>query len=213
MLPKRMYASLLVVLSSFLMTTALVLASTDNKVKISVFYEALCPDSIDFIRNQLWPTYESLKNILDVDLVPYGKATHSKDSAGNWHFECQHGPHECKGNKVQGCAIKLYPKDSAIQFVKCVMSRRRPHESGEACASQLHLDVDSLNTCSSGTSGDDFLASLGDRTHALKPKMTFVPWINLNDKHDADQQWESLRNLKKVVCSAYNSTDRPSACP
>jgi hypothetical protein len=192
------------------MTTVPVLG---NKIKISVYYEALCPDSIDFIRNQLSPTYESLKDNLDVDLIPYGKATQTKTPSGSWDFECQHGPNECMGNKVQACAIKLFSNDSAVKFVKCVMSRRRPHESGEACGRQLNLDVDALNTCSTGSQGDEYLASLGDRTHSLKPKMTFVPWININDKHDADQQWESLRDLKKVVCSAYNSTDRPSSCP
>jgi len=181
-------------------------------VKVSVYYEALCPDSINFIRNQLWPSYQSIKEIMDVDLVAYGKATHRRQD-GKVLFECQHGPDECKGNKMQACALKLYPKESAIAFVKCVMTRRRPHEAGETCARQLKLEFSPLDSCTSGTEGDEYLALLGDRTHNLSPKLNFVPWINLDDKHDDDKQWESLRDLTRVVCDAYNSTSKPSGCP
>lgn len=40
-----------------------------------VFYEALCPDSKHFIMKQLVPAYEKAAPIMDIVLVPYGKAT------------------------------------------------------------------------------------------------------------------------------------------
>lgn len=46
-----------------------------EKVKVTVYYEALCPDSKFFITLQLLPVVEKLTDSLIVDLVPYGKAT------------------------------------------------------------------------------------------------------------------------------------------
>lgn len=45
-----------------------------EKVKISVYYEALCSDSRFFILKQLVPVYEVIPNHVELDLVPYGKA-------------------------------------------------------------------------------------------------------------------------------------------
>ena len=42
-----------------------------QKVSIQVYYECLCPDSIVFITNQLYPTYKSdIGKYLDIELVP-----------------------------------------------------------------------------------------------------------------------------------------------
>ena len=42
-----------------------------QKVSIKVYYECLCPDSIVFITNQLYPTYKSnIGKYLDIELVP-----------------------------------------------------------------------------------------------------------------------------------------------
>lgn len=43
-------------------------------VQVSVYYESLCPDSMYFISDQLWPTFQKIAQIFTVDLVPFGKA-------------------------------------------------------------------------------------------------------------------------------------------
>ena len=44
-------------------------------VKVSVYYESLCPDSQMFVFDQLAPTFEIFgSDELDVDLKPFGKA-------------------------------------------------------------------------------------------------------------------------------------------
>lgn len=42
--------------------------------KISIYYEALCSDSRYFIMKQLNPTYDSLRDYMTLDFIPYGKA-------------------------------------------------------------------------------------------------------------------------------------------
>lgn len=48
---------------------------TRQRVHVAVYYEALCPDSRSFILKQLGPTYRRLTANVEVELVPYGKAT------------------------------------------------------------------------------------------------------------------------------------------
>jgi len=52
-------------------------------VTLSVYYEALCPDSMWFVKYQLYPTWLLLTGqYLAIDFVPYGKATVSELSLG-----------------------------------------------------------------------------------------------------------------------------------
>ena len=57
-----------------------------EKLKISLFYEALCPDCIQFDSKQLYPLYEQIPEYIDLELVPYGNARVRR------HFSC---PFKC----------------------------------------------------------------------------------------------------------------------
>lgn len=43
-----------------------------DPLKITLFYEAYCPDCQDFIIEQLYPAYLKLADYIDLDLVPFG---------------------------------------------------------------------------------------------------------------------------------------------
>ena len=47
----------------------------DNRVKISVYYESLCPDSVDFITGQLSTAFSEVNQKMEIELIPFGKAT------------------------------------------------------------------------------------------------------------------------------------------
>lgn len=46
-----------------------------SPVLVMVFYEALCPDSKNFIIKQLHSAYVRAPSLIDIQFVPYGKAT------------------------------------------------------------------------------------------------------------------------------------------
>ncbi|KAH7986568.1 hypothetical protein HPB49_025904 [Dermacentor silvarum] len=73
----------------------------DPKVSVEVFYETYCPDSRNFVLEQLNSTYAELPNIVQLQLVPYGKASR-RELPNKWYsFDCQHGDKECYGNLLQ----------------------------------------------------------------------------------------------------------------
>lgn len=41
---------------------------------VGVYYEALCPDSRNFIIQHLLPSFDKAPNSFDIKFVPYGKA-------------------------------------------------------------------------------------------------------------------------------------------
>ena len=51
-----------------------------KKVNVTVFYEVLCPDSRHFILRQLFPTWEKVSDIMELDYRPFGKADVSIDT-------------------------------------------------------------------------------------------------------------------------------------
>ena len=46
-----------------------------KKVNVTVFYEVLCPDSRHFILRQLFPTWQKVSELMEIDYRPFGKAT------------------------------------------------------------------------------------------------------------------------------------------
>ena len=79
-------------------------------VVIDVYYETLCPYSIEFIRNQLQPTFNLLNpsGIIRVRLYPYGHVEETFGDDGQISFNCQHGVLECRLNVVETCVEYLY---------------------------------------------------------------------------------------------------------
>ncbi|QQP38188.1 Gamma-interferon-inducible lysosomal thiol reductase, partial [Caligus rogercresseyi] len=175
-----------------------------SKVEISAYYEVLCPDSIRFIRTQLLPTYSHLSKIMNINLIPYGKATTARDPAtGNYTFTCQHGEEECAGNIIHACSVKYArTQRSLIGFVACMMKNdRKPYVKGIICARENKLNWHSVQKCSQNIEGKQLLAEAGEKTNALTPALTFVPTVELNGSRD--NQNDLLTNLKEQVCKAY----------
>ncbi|CAD6997876.1 unnamed protein product [Ceratitis capitata] len=100
-------------------------------VLVTVYYEALCGDSKHFIIKQLLPAFKQASPIMDVQLVPYGKAKTSTTLTGSYRFECQHGQTECEANMYHACAIEAIQRaEDRINMVACMIhDNRRPREA------------------------------------------------------------------------------------
>lgn len=57
-----------------------VIPTTNGKLHVGIYYESLCPDSIRFITDQLFPGYSVVKHLIDVLFVPFGKSSVSQSS-------------------------------------------------------------------------------------------------------------------------------------
>jgi len=183
-----------------------------SPVKIGVYYETLCPDSIRFVREQLWNTFQKLSQVIDVELIPYGKASSKSQGNDRWTFRCQHGPNECRGNMMQACAIKYNPSQQKIvPFVHCVMTAGNPPNSGKQCAEKTGLDWNQISQCAEGAEGESLLHDMGVKTDTQKPRIHFIPWITINGDNSDTVQDQALSNLQSLVCRSYKGPT-PSSC-
>ncbi|KAL3272566.1 hypothetical protein HHI36_014036 [Cryptolaemus montrouzieri] len=178
--------------------------SDNTTVRVSIYYECLCPDSINFINNQLYPNYQNLKDKITVDFVPYGKASQTKSSEGSWTFRCQHGPDECRGNKYQACALdQKRGQDNDVKLVNCIMALADPSDPDEIkdCAVNNGYNWSTITTCYESNRASELLALYGQRTLNVSPKIRFIPTIIFDGQFDQDLQNESLYNFLGATCS------------
>ncbi|XP_013773428.1 GILT-like protein 1 [Limulus polyphemus] len=206
---------LLTLLSRFLMATLVaqyVGAKTYEPVMVSVYYEALCPDSIDFVLEQLWPTYKKIPKIIQLDLVPHGKARTRMLNDGTWFFSCQHGENECYGNLVQTCAIQLLNNtDQSLSFIHCAMSSPHPNSAGPKCADKLKLAYEPISKCVNSEQGNKWQHKMAEKTDKQKLLHDFVPRIVINGEYSRKNQNKALYDFTGLVCKTYRGP-KPEEC-
>lgn len=188
--------------------------ASELPVVVTVFYEALCPDSRNFIVRQLAPAYEKLPHLIDIEYVPYGKATTNTNKDGSLGFECQHGPIECEANIVHACVAEIV-RDSAtkLNVIACMIRDNMiPKDAFARCAKDYSLeDVQKVKDCYSNPHGAELLKVHGERTHALRPKVSFIPTITLDG--DQRRQANVLKDLRSEVCAVLSGKGPPpDAC-
>lgn len=108
--------------------------------------------------------------------MQYTKGPHA------YTFQCQHGPQECLGNTVHACAAQhVSSAPVLLEYVKCMISNNYdPLAVGKRCAEENGVDWEPVRACAEGREGQDLLAAAGDKTDALKPKVSFIPTITID---------------------------------
>jgi len=185
----------------------------DDRVHLALYYESLCPDCKVFITNQLWPTYNKISSIIDLDLVPYGNAQERQDG-DTWVFTCQHGPQECLGNLIETCAIEVCGGvNVSFPFIACMeMSHESINKSATQCAKQHGVDLSTVLDCVVSPVGNRLEHEMGVKTDKLDPPHSSVPWVTLNGEHTDDIEERAESDLLGLVCDTYKGPDVPKAC-
>lgn len=195
--------------------------------RIKLYYESLCPYSIAFITEQLWPTYIRMGYLMDVELYPFGNAfqvqevpkeEHNRESRFAFRtprvdYTCQHGPEECFGNTVQACAAHLFNDTLlTLAFVACMSSASEPDKAGKSCAGGVARDWSQIQRCATGKRGQKLNEKMSQETWNLDPPHNYVPWIVVNDVHTDDQQSLAQTDLLRLVCDSVSSGSKPPPC-
>jgi len=180
-----------------------------KKVNVTVFYEVLCPDSRYFVLKQLYPTWEKVPEIMDINYRPFGKA-HVKKNGDGYSFRCQHGPTECEGNIVHNCAVKYVQENLLMPYINCMMKDNyEPMRIGKTCAEMLDINWLVIEKCTKGKEGQQLMAKVGYESLGVEHRLSFIPTIALNG--DYDNQRGLLKNLLSGVCNKFNGP-RPEKC-
>ncbi|CAK1543048.1 unnamed protein product [Leptosia nina] len=174
-----------------------------KKLLLTVYYESQCPDSEDFILNQLRPAVQQLHNYVKLQFVPFGKARSL--NYGNDGFECQHGSSECLGNMVQDCALsrmKQYSDVMRVAYVACEMQTRSGATGELQCVEKAKLPVKDVEDCV--LLGEGTTLQLESEYYTKQVAPSFIPTVTINGQFDQQIQDNAQVDLLGTLCSILN---------
>ncbi|XP_022666846.1 GILT-like protein 1 [Varroa jacobsoni] len=210
MLSVRSDATLLVAFCLLMLTDGI--SAVTN---VTIYYETHCPDSQKLFVNQVIPALDLFKSSVLFKLVPYGFADY-RDNNGELSFRCQHGPKECEGNMLHGCAAKHYANlpENVVRFAACTMRHGvRVLDFVDKCATLQKFSAAMLRECAA-IEGPHLLRQMGDETTAAaarlfpgRSRFKFIPSTFIDEKAYVQ---ESVNDLQGTICRV--AVDRPAQC-
>ncbi|CAG4930493.1 unnamed protein product [Colias eurytheme] len=175
----------------------------DGKIKMQIGTTARCPDAMRFM-TQLVPVYEKYKQFLDIEFVPWGRAT--RDESGQ--LSCQFGVSGCWANRFHRCVLHLLKdnQDAAIKFMQCEFTDALPGFSGSYyCATHVGLRLIEVDNCMATTG--DALEGPAEAAAADPIRIiNFVPYIVFNGDIDRHTSTQARNRLESVICFALADT-------
>lgn len=181
--------------------TAVDLESVDGKIKITVGTTAGCSATVAFINNHLVETYETYREFLELEFVPWGRTTYNDDGT----MECQFGSSDCFANRVHRCALDLLSgnQDAQMFYMTCEFTSPFPaYRNGSyLCAQSVSINLVDLDYCVSTTG---HVLDLASQEAAREPMeiIDLIPTVHFNDVVDLPLRIQAVRRLKSMVCFA-----------
>mmetsp|Transcript_7166 Transcript_7166/g.20128 ORF Transcript_7166/g.20128 Transcript_7166/m.20128 type:complete len:275 (-) Transcript_7166:83-907(-) len=197
----------------------------DSTVNVSIYYESLCPQSLNLLNTTLRQVFSDsdLSSRISLRLVPFGNAQtidsdHISDGYKWWHpnasfpvIICQHHETECLGNMIHACAADVLKDPQAyVPFIVC-MASYGPSTGVEltsyACGKKLGIDMESIKGCTYSERGSKLHADNGLMT-SLTLNKSYVPWVVVNGKHRKEAEGPGLVDF---LCGEL-AAPKPAAC-
>ncbi|XP_039439649.1 GILT-like protein 3 [Culex pipiens pallens] len=152
--------------------------TVDDKLQVTIYYEALCYDSISFITNQLAPTWARYRERMDLKLVPFGKAYIDDSNPSDPVYYCQHGHRECTLNILHGCVLDKLPLEKAFPVISCLMKGFRT--SFDECIKPSEAAKSDIEECAAGPRGATLFKQFSNETATVGNPLGFVPTIEVD---------------------------------
>ncbi|CAG9855733.1 unnamed protein product [Phyllotreta striolata] len=198
----------------FLICAFALAVTSQEQLKVTLFYEGLCPSCHNFFIEQLYPGFKKLGNALDIDLV---SAQQPENNGSQIEWSCQHGPKECYINKVSACAIHVSDTQSKMmEFENCFLkdsdiykSQEYEEDLAKKCAAGNDLPWDKINSCLD-KEVDKILLAYEQRLKKVQPPIQYVPAILFNDKRDEDTENAAREDFVATACQLFKT--KPKAC-
>jgi len=130
---------------------------------------------------------------------------------------CQHGDSECEADRIETCAIHLYPDPVVYSpFVYCLEGVHKARMMfAESCAESSGLDYDALQDCVNSDLADELEAATANATAQLGRSKAGTPWVVVNGA-----ELENTNLLLRQICSDYAAINAnnaslvlPAGCP
>lgn len=175
--------------------------STDEKLVVEIFIESFCKYSKKFITQTFGPVYASVKDKIDVEFYPYGKASRSLNDEDEWEFNCQHGTIECVNNTKQSCALDVIGdnQDRQVEFMRCAMGEKTLTQ----CSDLLKINKDTVETCASGERGIELQHKAAEESEKVIPKSGKVPTIVFQRIYSEDNSMAAMADFKATCIRLY----------
>ncbi|XP_030370992.1 GILT-like protein 2 [Scaptodrosophila lebanonensis] len=164
-----------------------------ERLSITLYYETLCPDCMEFVTEQLYPSMRKHLPFTELTLVPYGNA----QKMANGRIICQHGPKECELNAVHACILEHFDIKRALLLIECMMhnwTNLLPQ-----CSSRYNLNVDDVNNCIRTRTVDEILKKYGEETVPHNG----VPAIAVDNHYNITEQNLLSDHFDRVFCAKY----------
>jgi len=184
---------------------------------IAVYYEALCPDSRNFIVNQLNGTWHAVgSSVVNPSFIPWGKAKlNGTDSSGEAVITCQHGPEECWGNRLHACVIyESRSTEQRLDTITCLMEDQTTlREVAPGCLAAAGLDWATASACAESEVSLQKTLQFGQETTQLQPPLTSVPTVTVDGSQSGEKA--ILADLLFFVCQTWQQRtgETPQGCP
>ncbi|KAH7709893.1 Protein F37H8.5 [Aphelenchoides avenae] len=187
--------------------------SNNQPVHLTVLYESLCPASLEFVVEHLYPAHEKHGMYFHTELVPYGLAYMNQ----NGTIKCQHGERECAVDRFQSCVIKNM--DNHLPYIYCLSKALLEDENwlvaSSSCFDELNVTssvIQEIRQCNSSNEWEDLARAAFVRKETFFPeKAQHIPWVLFNNVSLKSQQYRRT-NLSQSVCSFYVGDNEPASC-